>query len=456
MIPLEVQLSQWACGLQGKPLPAAAAHEVKRRLIDTLGCALGAFDAEPARIARALAAAQQSSTPASLAGTGLASTPEMAAFANGVMFRYLDYNDTYLSLEPAHPSDNFAAALAAAECAGAGGMELMRAAAAAYEVQCRLCDAVSIRARGWDHVTFGSFSASIAAGMLLQLTAEQMTHAQAIAAIAHNAMRQTRAGALSHWKGCAFANASRQAVFAAELAKLGMTGPSDIFAGEMGFQAQVSGPFDLNISAFGGPDKPFMIEQTYIKRYPAEYHSQSAIEAALALRTKIGSPSEIERVEIDTFRAAVEIIGDPEKWRPSTRETADHSLPYCTAAALLEGDLTLASFDAAHLANTDLLDLTARTSVREHPPFTALYPEGIPNRVTVYLRNGEVLQNEVVYPPGHARNPLTDAQVEAKFRTLAEPHLTQAAINRLLQRIWNLEEESSITSLLAEMRVQNQ
>jgi len=444
---LAERLSAYAAGLQYEDLTPEAAHEAKRRLLDSLGCAMGAYASEPATIARRLAATVSSTFPATVLGTAHRSSPEMAAFSNGVHFRYLDYNDTYLSKEPAHPSDNLAAVLAVAEPQGACGKEILTAAVLAYEIQCRLCDAASIRARGWDHVTYGSFSTSLAAGKLLGLTAEQLTHAQGLAGTPNNAMRQTRVGMLSHWKGCAFANASRNGVFAALLAKYGMTGPSEIFEGEMGFFKQVSGPF--TIDSLGGNGVPFMINQTYIKFYPAEYHSQSAIDAALTLRPQLGNVEEIEKITIETFNAAVEIIGgEPEKWRPTTRETADHSLPYCVAVALREGKVTLDSFDDAHLRDEALLALVQKIEVKADPALNAKYPEGIPNRIRITQRNGEILEDEVTFPRGHARNPLTDAEVETKFRALAEPLLGQARIAEILDRCWNLEQQTDIGALL--------
>ena len=280
---------------------------------------------------------------------GGSSAPDWAAFSNGVHIRYLDCNDTYLSLEPAHPSDNWAAVMAAGQLAGADGKAWIAAAAVAYEVQCRLCDAASIRARGWDHTTYGSISATLAAAMLLKLTHEQTVHALGIAATTGTALRLTRAGELSMWKGCAFAYAARNGVFAALLAADGMTGPAPLFEGDMGFFQQVSGPFTL--AKLGGPSAAdWMLPKTSIKFVPAEYHSQSAIAAAFDLRPQIGDPTRIREIEIATFRTAVEIIGkDPEKWRPKTRETADHSLPYCTAVALVDGKVTAEQFTAERL-----------------------------------------------------------------------------------------------------------
>lgn len=451
MTTLADRLSDYAASLRYEDLPADVVHEVKRRLIDTLGCAMGAYASEPARIARTLASTVTSTTPSTVIGTSHKSSPEMAAFANGVHFRYLDYNDTYLSKEPAHPSDNLAAVLAVAEPMGRSGKDVITSTVLAYEIQCRLCDAASIRAHGWDHVTYGSFSTSLAAGKLLGLTPEELTHAQGLAGVPNNAMRQTRVGMLSHWKGCAFANASRNGVFAAELAKLGMTGASEVFEGPMGFFHQVSGgPFELPI--LGGVDgAPFMITKTYIKFFPAEYHSQSAIDAALVLRPQLGAPAvdAIRSITIETFNAAVEIIGgEPEKWRPTTRETADHSLPYCVAVALVDGAVTLDSFDDAHLADEALLGLVQRIEVKASAELDKKYPDGIPNLVRIRMRDGRTLEHEVTYPRGHAGNPMTDAEVESKFHALVDPLLPSSTVSEILDFCWTLDKQTDLGRLL--------
>src|SRR5206468_9452804 len=252
---------------------------------------------------------------------------------------------------PGDPGDSWAAIMAAGEQAEAGGRAWIAAAAVAYEVQCRLCDAASIRARGWDHVTYGHLSSALAAARLLGLDHARSVHALGIAGTTGTALRLTRAGELSMWKGCAFAFAARNGVFAALLAQAGMTGPAPLFEGDMGFCQQVSGP--IHLPKLGGPSaSDWMLPKTSIKFVPAEYHSQSAIAAAFELRLRIGDPSRIRSIEIATFRTAVEIIGqDPEKWRPRTRETADHSLPYCTAVALVDGAVTADQFHDDRLAD---------------------------------------------------------------------------------------------------------
>jgi 2-methylcitrate dehydratase len=386
--------------------------------------------------------------------TGHKSSPDLAAFASGVMMRYLDFNDTYLSKEPAHPSDNIAAVLAVAEAEKRSGRDILTAIVLAYEIQCRLCDAASIRSRGWDHVTYGAFSAGLAAGKLYNLSKQQLVHVQGLAATPNNAMRQTRVGELSHWKGCAFANASRNAVFAAMLAKAGMTGPSEIFEGEMGFFAQISGPFEL--VPFGGeagnPDD-FMINRTYVKHFPAEYHSQSAIEAALELREEIGAKDidqKIESITIESFDAAVEIIaGFEEHWHPKTRETADHSMPYCVSAALMDGDITLDTFTDKRIQDPQLVALLQKVKVNRNDEMSAGYPDGIPNLLIIKTTDGREYRKEVRYPLGHNKNPMTDKDVEKKFRTMAARVMSESAINDILDELWRIDTCEDISEIMA-------
>jgi 2-methylcitrate dehydratase len=282
-------------------------------------------------------------------------------------------------------------------------------------------------------------STSLASSKLLGLDHAQTVHALGIAGTTSAALRLTRAGELSMWKGCAFAHAARNGVFSALLARGGMTGPAPLFEGDMGFWQQVSGPF--TVAQLGGPSATdWMLPKTSIKFVPAEYHSQSAIAAAFELRPKIGDPSRIRSIEIATFRVAVEIIGqDPEKWRPKTRETADHSLPYCTAVALVDGAVSAEQFTDARLSDPALLDLVSRTTVVEDPKLTAGYPNGIPNQVMVTLDDGSTLVSEIAFPPGHDKNPLTDAQLAVKFHGLIDPVLGRAMGEAIWERLSRLE-----------------
>ncbi|HUH99450.1 MAG TPA: MmgE/PrpD family protein, partial [Nitrososphaerales archaeon] len=343
-------------------------REAKNRLVDSLGCAIGAFREPPIRAARRLAEKGYPGKAATILGTSKKSTPDVATFVNAGMVRYFDFNDTYLSKEPGHPSDNIPSCLAVAEMEGRHGKELLLAIVLAYEIQCRLCDAADIRHGGWDHVCYGLVSSALASGRLLGLSKEQLAQAVNISLNSHIAMRQVRAGELSMWKGFSFANASRNAVFSALLAREGITGPSPVFEGDMGFFNQVSGRFYLDIPSFGGRERRFKVEDTFVKFYPAEYHAQTAIWAALDLRRQVeGDPLEkVAHVGVETHEAGYTILGkDPEKWSPETRETADHSLPYIVSMALLKGRIDNETYSSRNLRDPKVREFMKRVVVRE-------------------------------------------------------------------------------------------
>lgn len=445
---LAQRFARYAHGLAFDHLPDAVVHETKRRIIDAVACGLAALCEDGPPKARAAMTRLAPSGRATILGTGERTSPDLAAFVNGYLVRYLDYNDTYLSKEALHPSDNLAGLLAVAEDVGASGRDLITALVAAYELTCRLADASSIRDRGWDHVTYGSVAVSAGAARLLRCAPDQIEQAINIAAATGINLRQTRVGQLSMWKGAAYGGAGRNAVFAAYLAREGFTGPAPVFEGSRGFIAQVSGPLEIPLMAGedaatgegltrwedegGRPDGEtgprFKVLDTDIKYWPAEYHSQAAIALALDLRRQGLRPDAVDRVVIRTFKVAVEIIGgEPEKWAPATRETADHSMPYLVAAALLDGEITERQFAPERIAGGDIRALMARIEVVERPDLTAAYPRGIPTILEIHQGDGSTRSARMDFPPGHSRNPLTDAQVDEKFIRLATPALGATA-----------------------------
>jgi 2-methylcitrate dehydratase len=448
------QLADYACAIRFEDLSKDVVHEVKRRVIDSLGCALGAWKEEPCAIARKVASNFSAEEGSTIVGTNHKAPPDWAAFANGCCIRYFDYNDTYLSKEPAHPSDNISAALAVAESVGASGRELITAIALAYEVQCRFCDAASIRARGWDHVTYGAFSTALASAKLMKLDSKRTRHAVNIAGVAGAAMRQARVGELSHWKGVAFANAARHGVFSALLARAGMTGPGPIFEGQMGFEKQLGVSLGNVAEKFAVPfaktgDGPAsMILRTSIKFWPAEYHSQSAIEAALFLRNQIGGV-EVKSMRIESHDASVDIIGsEPEKWRPETRETADHSLPYITAIALIDGEVTEKQFQPERFSDPKIWKFLENVKVERNEELSGLYPGAVANIVHVDLADGRRLTRRVDYPMGHAKNPLKDSQVEEKFNVLVDPMLGSDRARKIIDIVWKLDAATGVDELM--------
>ncbi len=448
---LAEKLAHWTNKLKYTDLTKDAIHETKRRFIDSLGTALGAYGSKPATITRATATAVPYPKGGSaIVGTMARTTPDLAALCNGAHIRYLDYNDTYLSKEPAHPSDNIAATLAVAQAANRPGKDLILATVIAYEIQCRLCDAASLRAHGWDHVTYGAFSSTLGASKLWGLTPDQMVHAQGLAGVCNIATRQTRTGQISMWKACAFSNAARNAVFAANLARQGFTGPNEIFEGPKGvFKMLTRCKFDV---ALGSKSAGYMINKTYIKYWPAEYHAQSSIDAAQQIRKAFMADGyswkDIRKMDMESFEAAVSIIGsEPEKWRPTSRETADHSMGYMTVAALIDGDVTRDTFSPKKFTNKKYLDLLDNTTIVEANDLNKGYPDGIPNRLKVRMADGKVYEKTVKYPRGHAGNPMSDDEVETKFHTLAEGVIPTKLQNQLLSQLWSLDKARDVRKL---------
>ncbi len=440
-------MARWATQLKYDDLPDKTIHEVKRRVIDSIATTLGAYHSRPAKVARAKAMAINDPPPsANVWGTTHGTSPDLAAFANGTMVRYLDFNDTYLSLEPAHPSDNIPACWATGQMAGANNREIVTAIALAYELQCRLCDAASLRAHGWDHVTYGALSTALASAKLYGLSAQQMVHSLGLAGVCNYATRQTRTGQISDWKACAFSNAARNGVFAAGLAKEGLTGPNEIFEGPKGLFKMVTGPFELQWSQ-GADD--WMIRKTYVKFWPAEYHSQSAIDAALQLRSEVGGLDGVDSILIESFEAAVSIIGsEPEKWRPTSRETADHSMGYCVVLALRDGDVTRESFSDANIRDAAVLAALDRIKIVETDDCNAGYPAGIPNNLIITTRDGKQVAKKVTYPRGHAGNPMTDEEVVSKFKKLAAGVVSDSTAERIVDQAMSFHELGGVGELL--------
>jgi len=394
---------------------------------------------------------------AAILGAPHRTPPDLAAFVNGTLARYLDFNDTYLSLEPLHPSDVILPLLALAELRHLSGAALITAIAIAYEIGVNLCDAASLRQHKWDHVNYIAIAAAAGASKLLGLSPHATEHALSIATVPHASMRQTRTGALSMWKGAAAANSSRNAIFATLLAEKGMTGPFEPFEGEMGFcQLLTHGPFDLSkLDSLVKQQPPHRILDTYIKKYPVEYHAQSAVDAALQLYRQIKEMAGhhkddgLQSIHIDTFKAACEIIAeDPAKWQPKTRETADHSLQYITIVALEDGEITQRSFDPERIRSPRTQELLAHhTTLAEKPELTAGYPDGIPNTITVTLSDGRTLAQQVRYPRGHARNPMSDDEVFAKFESNVAGRLSRQKMMALREAVWSLDTCADVATL---------
>ena len=427
------KLVSYAEGVSFDRLPAEVVHQAKRRLIDTFASALGAYDEPLAQMSRKVAERSRGEPGASVWGSTITSTPEAAAFANGVMVRLLDISDTYLGKSRGHPSDMTSGLIALAQSAGADGKSLLAAQVLAYDVYCSFCKEVDINSKGWDQPVYSVLGCVLGAAKLLGLDRDATANAISLALAPNMALAQARRGHLSSWKGCAGANASRNAVFAATLAQDGFTGPTAVFEGDGGLFHAI-GRFEWPL-----PAGAHMIGETHIKALPVCYHGQSPVEAAIGMKPRVDT-AKIEAIEIDTYNTAVMMMGgDPSRWAPTTRETADHSLPYCVSVALLDGKVTNESFADARLSDPDIARLMAKVKVREDKTLSALYPDGSPGRVTLRMQSGETLVEELQYPKGHAKSVMTDAEVEHKFRGLAGTQLGERGCDAVLKAVWALE-----------------
>lgn len=427
-----------------------AAAAAKRVLLDSLGCALGAVRYQlPATIV-AIAAQERGSRGCTVIGSGGDSTAEMAAFANGVMIRYLDYNDAYVGRDGiGHPSDYIAALMAVAEETDADPASFVTAIVLVYEVFARLTDALPLGIDRFDHVTIGAIAAAVGTGYLWGLSTEQLADAVALATVPNAALIATRYGTVSMWKGCASANASRNGIFAARLASKGITGPSEPFEGRGGLCGALGVKVDW--SAFDDADRAPSILNSHLKAYPVGFLAQSAIEASLKVRQHIPNGTRVEAVRVATCEYAYKVMaGEPQKWDPATRETADHSLPYAVAHALVNGSLGLESFNREALGAPRVREMLRRVTVTEDPNSTAGWPHAVISRVTVTLADGTTRSAETHYHKGHARNPMSQAELEAKFVQLAEPFLGRGRCAEVINSVMAIE-QVSIRELLTHL-----
>ena len=429
-------------------LSAQAREQLKIHVFDTAGVAIGALTAPPLIAIHGLLDDLGGSHPAAgLAATligGGTATPERAAFYNGALSRYLDFMDAYLAPgETNHPSDNIMPILAAAETADASGQELLTAIAVAYQVITRLADEAPVRSEGFDHTTHGSYAVAAGASRALGLTVGQTANAVAIAGTANNALRVTRTGNLSNWKGLAYPQTAKEGVFAALLASRGITGPAEVFEGNKGFKDAIAGPFIIDWEH----ENLERVRRTSLKRHDAEIHSQSALDAALELRRAPGFDIHaVTAVRLRTFDVAYSIIGGGEegdKRTVNTKEEADHSLPWLLAVALLDGRVTSHQYTPERIRAADVQALMHRVDVAPDARLSALFPEWMPADLTVELSDGRTLHAERRDYPGLHTRPFTWDQAREKFDDLASPFAPPELRNRIGEIIANLEHHSA-------------
>lgn len=427
-------------------LPERAVHECRRRIIDSVACAAAAYH-EPfcARI-RTFAGRYVGTPAARIWGSGERTSIEMAAFANGTMLRYQDYSDTHLGRSNGHPSDMIGGLVALAESFNLSGQDLVTAIVVAYEVYCSLCDSTALAARAIDQATCAAAGSAAGAARLLGLKEAQAGEAISLALSSSLQLYNVRTGDLSDWKSCAGPNGARNGIFAALLGREGVTGPTAVVEGKGGLR-DIVGELDWKIGAGEMP----LIAGTHLKFHPVCYHGQAAVDAALALRDKlpVDAIDAIETIEVQTYEAALRAMGgDPTRWAPTNRETADHSLPYTIAVALLNGRLTSADYELERLGDPRTRRLMERIRVSCSPELTNAFPVHSRSQVTIRLKDGSTYSHLQHDPKGSAANPLTDGELELKFFELCRPWSGGAAARRTLDLLWSVDRLASVSQLV--------
>jgi 2-methylcitrate dehydratase len=453
------QLADLILSIDYEGLPAEVVKETKRLILDTLACAWGGFAGEPSKIVRKTVQQLGGNPESTVIGEGTRTSCALATLANGTMIRYLDNNDYYHGRDPSHPSGNLAAALAVAEREKLGGHDVISAMVVAYEVQVRLCDCAgtpNIWERGWHHATNMQFASAALASVLLRLDRQATANALSIAGSHNNTLAQSQRGNIPMMKASAEATIAKGGVEAALLAKNGLTGPEEVFEGELGWARAVAGEVDFE--TLTKPMKGhYRIMDACMKPYAAEMMTQAPIQAAIDVVRENGlDVSQIERVEARFHEYALNKPSwDPKKLDPRDRETADHSFPYCIAVAMLEGDCGPDQFTADKLFSPVVRDLMGRIELVPDPELTALWPGSSGAAIVVITRSGQRFEKLYRYPPGHPKNRLSDQQVESKFRHLSRGLLTEHQADRVIEAVWHLDECNNLADFMAELTIED-
>src|SRR5467141_919796 len=447
-------MSRWAASLEYRQLSQEAVYQAKRFLLDSVGCALGGYQQHDVIIALEVLREIAGRGPATVIGAGQKMDAVSASLANALMIRCMDYNDIYWKQDPSHPSDIFSAAMACCERAKSDGKELIVGFVLGHEFEMRMCEAAfpGIRERGWHHATLTAFVSPIVAGRALHLSWEKIQHAIGISASRHCTMGAVTAGKLTMMKNTVDPMATQSGVLAALLAERGYTGPEHVIDGKEGL-AHCYGPeWKLNLLTDGLGDS-WRITQCGMKFFPTEALTHTPISAVLDLVKKNDlHPEQVTKIQIRSLARAADILSDPSKYDPQSKETADHSLPYVIAAALAERQVTPVQFEMKKIMDPTIRAQLKKVEVVADPEIEKVFPALQRVIVNITTTDGRTFSKQLDYPKGDPRNPLSDAEIEEKFRALAEGVLSEKAQDKLIDAIWNLEKCASVTKLMALMK----
>lgn len=440
-------------------LPPEVIHEAKRAILDMLGCAIGAYNATPSRIMRELADDIGGKPESTIIGSGIRTSSLNAILANGVMVRYLDFNDTYLipvgdQVLGNHPGELIPAVIALAERQGSSGMDVIRAIVLGYELSARFNDSCAdvnaelptIEAKGWNADSRGAIIMPLVAGRMLGLTKAQMANAIGING-SHNmilGILDASGEPYSMTKNLRFPRTAHSGVISAMMAAKGYTGPTRIMEGNKGFISTVMhGEFD--VAALTAPVEKFLILETIYKAVAADASTHGHVNATLELVKQHNiQPEDVIKVNIKAGSRCVEHTGDAIKKYPQNKESADHSSYYLTAIAILDRKVGPNQYTPEKWTSPQALALIDKVTFEADPSLDQFGRAGISE---IHTRQGQIYTKRIDYPTGDPRNRMSDAELEDKFRDMAQPFMSSKRMDELIETIYSLDKLTTIDQL---------
>jgi len=417
------KMARFARGLTYEDIPEEARKEAKRFLLDSIGCALAALDHEDMLQAYEYIRGLGGVEEGTIIGHGTRTNLPNAALMNALLIRAMDYNDIYWKNDPSHPSDIIPAALAPAEREGLSGKDLIVGIVIAYELEMRLCLAADpgIREVGWHHASLTQFVSPLVAGRMLGLSEDELVAACGISGSSHFTLGGVVAGHLTNMKNTADPMATEAGVRAALLAKTGYSGPEEVFEGKEGVFEVIGNVAWSPDKILGGLGEEFLITECGYKAFPTEALTHQPITAVLELLSENRiDPSKVESVLVETTTRGADILSDPSKYEPRTKETADHSLPYCIAVAIVKGNVLPSDFTDEALTDRRVWDLLSKIEVVANEEIDRLFPAVKRAIVTIKTADGRSFTKVEDHAKGRAERPLTDTELIDKFDANAE------------------------------------
>lgn len=452
------KIARFAIGLSYSDLPEEVIHEVKRYLYDSIGCAYGGYHTKDVNIIRDIYSGMAGSEEATVIVFGDKLPAVNVTLINSLMIRALDFNDIYWKEDPSHPSDLIPAALAVGELVDVSMKDVIVAIVLAYEFEQRLCEFAvpGIRERKWHHATLTQFVSPIVAGKILGLDENQMVNAIGISGSHNHTIGCPTAGHLTMMKNTVDPMAVQAGVFAALMAKKGYTGTEAVFEGKEGLMDVFGANWDEN-KLLGNLGDSFKILDCSMKAFPTEALTHTHISATLKVVNENDiQPEDIEEVVVTTIARACDILFDSHKYKPETRETADHSLPYCIACAILDRQITTSSFEESKIQEPRLKEVIHKIKGEASEEFEAMFPEKQPSRVTIHLKDGRTFSAYLEYPKGDPREPMTMEDLEAKFNALSEELITPDRQLEIRDMIFSCESIESVREFMEQLTVWRQ